>query len=221
MASRLPQIRLAVLCTVLLFAIIELGMAGAVTSTIGTYLDVSFSYSGLAIATSVITMATVPVMIALEIIRPGGVTSMIVFELGWLSFLWVLWLATGADAAQATTVLRVLLVCGSEAEAEAESDSIDFGDGVSVPTDDPTAGICPETSAIVAFAFLNWILLLGYTATLLVMSLMATNRKHVGVWQSSVADAPLDATPSSPIPRSYGAQVNGSTVTVKTGTVEV
>ncbi|KAJ7443127.1 hypothetical protein FB451DRAFT_1376773, partial [Mycena latifolia] len=66
MASRLPQIRLAVLCTVLLFAIIELGMAGAVTSTIGTYLEVSFSYSGLAIATSVITMATVPVMIALE-----------------------------------------------------------------------------------------------------------------------------------------------------------
>ncbi|KAJ7466470.1 hypothetical protein FB451DRAFT_1260927 [Mycena latifolia] len=199
MASRLPQIRLAVLCTVLLFAIVELGMAGALTSTIGTgtYLDVS-SYSELAIATSVITVATVPIMIALEIILPGGVTSMIVFELGWLSFLWVLWLATGADAAQATMVLRVLIGCGSEAEAEGESDYIEFDDGVIVPTD-----------------------VLGYTATLLVMSLTATNRKHAGVWQSSVADAPFDAAPSSPIPRSYGAQVNGSTVTVKTGTVEV
>ncbi|KAJ7465720.1 hypothetical protein FB451DRAFT_1262274 [Mycena latifolia] len=217
MASRLPQIRLAVLCTVLLFAIIELGMAGAVTSTVRTYLDMSFLYSGLAIATSVITMATISIMIALEIIRPGGVTSMIVFELGWLSFLWVLWLATGADAAQTTTVLRLLIGCG----AEAESDPTDFGDGVSVSTDDPTTGICPETSAIVAFAFLNWVLLLGYTATLLVMSLIATNRKHAGVWQSSVADAPFGATPSSPIPRSYGAQVNGSTVTVKTGTIEV
>ncbi|KAJ7443126.1 hypothetical protein FB451DRAFT_1568739 [Mycena latifolia] len=162
-------------------------------------------------------------------------------------FLWVLWLATGAHAAQATTALRILTGCGSEAEAEAESDSIDFGDGVSVPTDDPTAGICPETSAIVAFAFLNWILLLGYTATLplgaravgvgswpllgiaptlaFAMSelilLCSIVPLHISVWQSSVADTPFDATPSSPIPRSYGAQVNGSTVTVKTGTVEV
>ncbi|KAJ7702783.1 hypothetical protein B0H17DRAFT_853042, partial [Mycena rosella] len=157
------------LATVLLLSLINLGIAAVITSAAQNYLEISFPYSALAIATSVITMATVPAMIALEILRPGGVTSMIIFELGWLSFLWIMWLATGAQAA-----------------------SIDLGDGVDVPddpttiTDDPTMGICRETSAIVALAFLNWFILMGYTTTILIMSLMAASRKQTAVWQSSV-----------------------------------
>ncbi|KAJ6558758.1 hypothetical protein DFH09DRAFT_1162447 [Mycena vulgaris] len=215
MVFRLPQLRLAVLSTVILFALIELGLAAALTSTTQKFFFVSFSYAALAIATSVITMATVPAMIALEIMRPGGVTSMIIVELSWLNFLWILWLATGAQAAQASAVFSMFFGgCGPDSE------SVDVGDGT-VVVDNPTSGICHETSAITAFAFLNWIILLGYTSTLLVMSLIATNRKQSGVWQASVANAPFSVATSAPVHKAYAMHGHGTAGTAQTGTVQV
>jgi hypothetical protein len=49
---------------------------------------------------------------------------------------------------------------------------------------------------------------MGYTGLLLVLSLIAANRKHTGVWTSSVANAPFDQpahTPSVP-GGSYGGE---------------
>ncbi|KAJ6510230.1 hypothetical protein C8R47DRAFT_788235 [Mycena vitilis] len=94
---------------------------------------------------------------------------MIVVELSWLSILWVLWLATGADSAQAGQ-LTFISGCG-------------YFDSV-------VEGACRQTAAIQAFSFLNWIILMFYTILILVLSIIAASRKHA-VWKSSVAEAPF------------------------------
>ncbi|KAJ7463989.1 hypothetical protein FB451DRAFT_1264392 [Mycena latifolia] len=217
MAVRLPLVRLVVLSTVLLFSLITLGLAGALTSALNSNFTVGFTYSSLAIATAVITMITVAPMIALEIMRPGGPTSMIIFEIVWLSILWILWLSTGAEAAEASQAYTFILGgCGTSAR--------EFGEEFKVIDE-----ICRETSGIEAFAFLNWIILMVYTGTLLTLSLAAASRKHTGVWQSSVAEAPFFA-PASPLsvptsthttgtPAGHGTA--GTAATVNTGTIHV
>ncbi|KAJ7646413.1 hypothetical protein DFH06DRAFT_578495 [Mycena polygramma] len=183
----IATIRLVALSTVLVFSLIALGLAAAFTATSITFLDVYFTYAALAIATAGLTMLTIPAMIGLEIVRPGGPTSMIIVEISWLAFLSILWLSTGAETAQFTAVW---FGCG---------DAIAFGDddGIDLAT-------CHEVSGIEAFAFLNWLILMGYTGMLLVMSLVAASRKHSNVWTSSVANVPFNApAPASSVPGSY------------------
>ncbi|KAJ7367895.1 hypothetical protein DFH08DRAFT_1070694 [Mycena albidolilacea] len=169
-------IRMTVLSTVLAFAVIVVGLAASLTSTTEKYLDGYFEFAALAIATAGLTIITVPIMIALEITRAGtAFTSMIVVELSWLSILWVLWLATAADSAQVAA--NTFVSCSDYFLKSIE-------------------GACRQTSGIEAFAFLNWIILLGYTILILVLSLIAHSRQHTGVWKSSVAQAPF-FTPSA------------------------
>ncbi|KAJ7179507.1 hypothetical protein C8R46DRAFT_642643 [Mycena filopes] len=166
-----PLIRLVALSVVLAFAVIVLGLSAALTATTEKYLGGYFEFAALAIATALITLLTVPVMIALEFMRPGAVfTSMIVVELSWLFIVWVLWLATAADAAQEGQIF--ISNCG------------DYLDGT-VKT------ACQEAQAVQAFSFLNWIILMIYTIFILVLAITAASRKHTGVWKSSVADAPF------------------------------
>ncbi|KAF7362814.1 hypothetical protein MVEN_00631200 [Mycena venus] len=188
-------IRTVVLSTVLVFSLIALGLAAALTSTSTTFLGVYFTFAALGIATAVLTMITFPAMIALEILRPGGPTSMVIVEISWLSFLSILWLATGAQAAEVTSV-GVWFGCA------------DLGDGL----DSIDAGACHEMSALAAFAFLNWLILMGYTGMLLVLSLIAASRKHTNVWTSSVANAPFSAPASAntSVPMSYTAGTGGT-----------
>ncbi|KAJ7499323.1 hypothetical protein FB451DRAFT_954409, partial [Mycena latifolia] len=156
---------------VLGFAVIVLGLSAALTSTTEEFLAGYFEFAALAIATAALTLITLPIMIALEFLRPStAFTSMIVVELSWLSILWVLWLATAADSAQAGQ-LTFISGCGYI------NNSIE--------------GACRETAAIQAFSFLNWIILMTYTTLILVLTIIASARKHTGVWKSSVADAPF------------------------------
>ncbi|KAJ7638458.1 hypothetical protein FB45DRAFT_1023250 [Roridomyces roridus] len=138
----IPLVRLVALCVALAFSVIVLGLSAALTSTTEKFLDGYFIFAALAIATSSLAMITLPVMILLEILRPGGFTSMIMVEVSWLFILSVLFLATGADGAQAA------------------SDTFTFSCGDYIPT---VAAACRETSAIQAFSFLNWIILMAYS----------------------------------------------------------
>ncbi|KAJ7667618.1 hypothetical protein DFH06DRAFT_223153 [Mycena polygramma] len=163
-------IRIVALSVVLAFAVIVLGLGAALTATTEKFLEGFFEFAALAIATASITIITLPIMIALEFLRPGtAFTSMIVVELSWLSILWVLWLATGADSAQAGQ-LTFISGCG-------------YFDSV-------VEGACRQTAAIQAFSFLNWLILMFYTILILVLSIIAASRKH-SVWKSSVAEAPF------------------------------
>ncbi|KAF7311162.1 hypothetical protein MKEN_01017400 [Mycena kentingensis (nom. inval.)] len=216
----IPLVRIIILSTVTLFGLVALGLGAALTNATESILAVYFTYAALAIASGVLTLVSVPPMIALEFIRPGGPTSMIVVEILVLGFLSIMWLATGAETAN---VLQALdLLGGSVCDT-------------AIDGDDTLKNICGETRGIAAFGFLNWLMLMGYVITLLVLSLQATQRKHTGVWTSSVANAPFgEATapaekPSS-VPHSYnpypgpGAQAQEyqhTGGTVQAGTVHV
>ncbi|KAJ6493435.1 hypothetical protein C8R45DRAFT_989767 [Mycena sanguinolenta] len=218
MALPFALIRLVVLSTVLLFALIALGVAAAFTSTSTSLIGVTYPFAALGIATAVFTMVTVPPMIGLEILRPGSPTSMIIVEILWLGFLSIMWLATGADTASNT------IGCGSNAEKQESAFDTESG----VPTSETADGICSELEALEAFAFLNWIILMGYIGMLLVMSVMAATRKHTNVWTSSVANAPFsEPEKNSSVPTSYNAGTGGhpggysTSGSVQAGTVHV
>ncbi|KAJ7162610.1 hypothetical protein C8R43DRAFT_947114 [Mycena crocata] len=193
----IPLIRLVALSVVLAFAVIVLGLSAALTATTEKYLAGFFEFAALAIATASLTLITVPIMIVLERIRPGAAfTSMIAVELSWLSILWVLWLATAADGAQAGQ-LTFISGCGY--------------------IDSVVDSACRESAGIQAFSFLNWLILMVYTILILVLTIIASTRKHTGVWKSSVAEAPfftpgaapaippVTSQPSSAPAGSYGA----------------
>ncbi|KAF7331725.1 hypothetical protein MKEN_00052300 [Mycena kentingensis (nom. inval.)] len=169
----IPLIRLVTLAVVLVFSVIVLGLASGLTSTTVKYLNGYFEFAALAIATAGITMITVPIMIAFEFLRPGAAfTSKIAIEISWLAILWVLWLATAADASHAASLTFLSSDCGNYL-----SDTIEEA--------------CRETAGVQAFSFLNWIILMAYTGLILVLTLIAQSRKHQGVWLGSVAEAPF------------------------------
>ncbi|KAJ6631873.1 hypothetical protein B0H10DRAFT_1771114, partial [Mycena sp. CBHHK59/15] len=195
-----------------LFALIVLCLGAALVNTTETYLGGYFSFAALGIATAVLTIATVPAMIALEIMRPGGATSMIAVEIPWFGFLWILWLSTGAESAEASYLF--LAGCGDAAADE-------FADSIAL-------GACREITALQAFSFLNWIILFFYTTALLVLSGVAASRKHAGVWKASVATAPFFAPPAAQgVQGQYGTSASlqgaeyGTSASMKTGAVHV
>ncbi|KAJ7073101.1 hypothetical protein C8F01DRAFT_1225840 [Mycena amicta] len=213
----LSRTRLVVLCTVTLFGLVALGLGAALTNTTEKFLSVYFTYAALAIASGVLTLVSVVPMIVLEFLRPGGPTSMIFVEILVLGFLSILWLATGAQTAN---VLQALDAFGFGSFCDSS-----FGD-------DTLSSICGETRGIAAFGFLNWLLLWAYILTLIVFSVQAAQRKHTGVWTSSVANAPFgESAPAEKesVPQSYNPYAGGAQTqeyqttggTVQAGTVHV
>ncbi|KAF7313476.1 hypothetical protein HMN09_00503500 [Mycena chlorophos] len=168
----IPLIRLVALGVVTAFAVIVLGLCASVTSDSEKYFNGYFEFAALGIATAILTMVTLPAMIALEMIQGGrAFSSMIAVELSWLFILWVLWLATAADATNAASIVFIA----------------DCGDYLSTITQ----SACRQVSGIQAFAYLNWLILMAYTIFVLVLTLIATSRKHTGVWTTSVGEAPF------------------------------
>ncbi|CCM03380.1 uncharacterized protein FIBRA_05510 [Fibroporia radiculosa] len=154
--------RLAIFAIVALFSLIVLGVAGNISSTLSSSDSAILTYVGLGIATSVLTLLSIPAMLVVDLLMTGFFTSMILVELAWLSFLWILWLATGALVASDI----------------APYTSCNFFYKIEVK-------ICQESQAVEAFAFLNWILLLVYTVVLLVFTIISAQRGE-SIWTSSV-----------------------------------
>ncbi|KAH9920867.1 uncharacterized protein BXZ73DRAFT_104601 [Epithele typhae] len=117
----------------------------------------------------------------IDSLRTGAFTSLVVFELSWLSVLSVLWVATGALTVDQTSF--VFATC-------------DF-------LSDVANQVCRETQAIEAFSFLAWLSLLFYTIALLAVA--CTNAaRGAPIWLGAVrthgAFAPqfAGAAPSPP-----------------------
>ncbi|KAJ8482760.1 hypothetical protein ONZ51_g5146 [Trametes cubensis] len=125
------------------------------------------AWAGLAVATAVLSLVTLPPMLVIDLLRTGAFSSMIVVELAWLSFIGLLCLATGGAAAENAADFWV--TCGTWSPASARS-------------------VCSETSAAAAFGFLGWLALWGYTISLLVLLILHANRGHY-VWRMSVKEA--------------------------------
>lgn len=158
--------RVVVLILTIVLSIIVLGLAADLTSTTETYLHGAFTFASMGIASSVISLVTLPVLLIVDMLRTGAFTSMIVVELVWLFIVWVLWLTTAALTAQA----------GQEIPSNCNFVVAFFTTG------------CHELQAIEAFSFLNWILLMIYSIVVLVMAIIGSTRGHK-TWTNSVKHA--------------------------------
>jgi len=168
LANYLPLIRRVTFVTTLVFSLIVLSLSAALISLTGS--EFYFAFSGLALATSLLTLLTVGPMFFVDLYRKGTYFSWIVVEVSCLSILWILWLASGSSAAQKDQEISDLCVWSLF--------SSDLNQA------------CNESRAIMGFSFLTWILLMSYTVTLLVLALRAQSQGH-NVWQTSVRDGTL------------------------------
>ncbi|KAG5649334.1 hypothetical protein H0H81_004560 [Sphagnurus paluster] len=170
-AASLPTLRLVVLGTVLVFSLVVLGLCAYITSG-STEDGFYFTFAALGIATSVLSLVSLPVMIVVDNMRKGAFTSLIAVELGWLGFLWIMWLATAGSTSDLANAVR----CSASIRRNLTG--------------------CQIISAIQAFSHLSWLILIAYFIALLSFSIMAANRGNP-VWLQSVKDANFDA-PAAP-----------------------
>ncbi|KZV75117.1 hypothetical protein PENSPDRAFT_547321, partial [Peniophora sp. CONT] len=142
----LPFARLVTFGCTLAFSVIVLGLSADALSITTTYEASYFIWDALAVAVSVITICSIVAMLVIDFLRRGAFTSLVIVEIGWLSVLWILWLATGAYAADINQFV--------------------FGTSSCSDYNTITSRFCSEWAAVEAFSFLTWILLLAYTITL-------------------------------------------------------
>jgi hypothetical protein len=200
----LPKIRFALFAIVLLFSLVELALCAKNISLTkaGLFIDDGFEilqlspfffpFVAFGLAISVLTLVfLIPIMI-IDVVRKGAVTSMIAFELAWTGLFWVLWLAVAADA----TAPGIFKDCNFE--------------------DDRVQTLCNQFPAIQGLAFFNWILLLGWWITLLVLAFNARRKVNTpNLWRQSVADVRM----SMHEPRPSGVSGTRSNITPAVGMV--
>ncbi|KAK7695574.1 hypothetical protein QCA50_000210 [Cerrena zonata] len=177
-------VRTLILSTVSLFSIIILSLSAHWITTTQTKFIIPFydPFAALALAVSLLSLFTLPIMLLIDRTRKGALTSMIVFELSWLGTLAVLWLATASYTSN--------IYANSTSVCLSTNNTIRTG--------------CSETRAILAFAHLNWFCLFFYVIVLTVLSLkMHSNGRSV--WQMSAKEAnfAVDPTPPSGTPGIY------------------
>jgi len=125
MSASLPLVRTAVFAATNFFALIVLGLS-AYTLTETTQFGIYFTYSALGVATAVIHLVSLTAIVLVGRARDGALSSRVSSQVGWLSYLCVMWLATGAQTA--ATIGGVIRCRGS---------------------------FCGATQAIAAFGFFN------------------------------------------------------------------
>ncbi|KAI0673108.1 hypothetical protein C8Q78DRAFT_700152 [Trametes maxima] len=171
----LQYVRLIALSIGALCGIIELSLGAHLLSLTEKYFDGYLNFEALSVAVGGLTMITLPIMIVIDFLRTGAVTSLVVVELVWLSILWVLWLAAGA------------LIANQTGDAFA---SCDFVSTI-------LSQACNETHALEGFAFLGWLDLMIYTIILLIVALV-NNARNTPIWTSSIKQLPSVIASRSP-----------------------
>ncbi|KAL0953575.1 hypothetical protein HGRIS_004791 [Hohenbuehelia grisea] len=167
MAGFLPLMRLVSFGVIILFSIITLGLSAHITS-LSSQVGFYFTFAAMNIATVILTLAFLITFLVVDHLRKGAFTSMIVTELSALGLLWILWLTTAALAA--------------------EENAFRFATGCTARS----GTVCGEFGAIVAFSFLNWIIVFAYIGVLLVFSIIQATRGNP-IWFQSVNTADFNA----------------------------
>jgi hypothetical protein len=187
----LPLARTIVFIASSLAGLAILAMGAHIVSWAGSFASgLYFQYASLAVATGLLTIISLPAMLVISIGRKGAFTSMIVFELCWLWFLWVMWIACAGNVASTVWI-------GSCGHAK----------GIG-------ATICGETQAIEALGFITWLMIMAYTVTLLVFTVMVHMRGHSSIWTTAVREANFTAPAvfSAPVQPSYEVKMDNTGV---------
>jgi len=165
-------LRTGLLGVVLLFSLITLALAASLIAEVvsGDIIPTSF---GLDLGVAVITIVIVAPAIAIDFFRKGAVTSMVLVELSWVFVLKILWVAASG-------------------ETTAEGCIAFFDDGFDDDfAEDVTCG--PRIQALRALSWLNFLILLGWFITLIVLALTSQRRGNPKVWTSSVTGTDFHA----------------------------
>ncbi|KDQ65037.1 hypothetical protein JAAARDRAFT_28698 [Jaapia argillacea MUCL 33604] len=190
----MPIFRYVVFGATLFMAVIVLGTASDFLSTSERYLRSYYYFTPVAIAAAAVTLITLPIMIVVDMTRKGAFTSRVIVELVWLTILWVFWLSTASYTAWADSVVL--------------SPTCDYFNSI-------VQRGCNEWKTVMAFSFLIWLTLMGYTITLLIFAIIGANRGNA-VWSSSVSDN-LFLTPVAGGTNPYGGKVEVPTGYQPTG----
>ncbi|THU99961.1 hypothetical protein K435DRAFT_964253 [Dendrothele bispora CBS 962.96] len=145
-----------------------LGIAGHMASTAQTYRNVVYDFQGLAIASAVLSLLMLTPIVVIGFLRKGAWLNMNVVEIPVAGFLWVLWFAL---AILCTSWVPLL-----------------YPDGCPARANSITKTFCSEFFAIEGLAFVVWIFLLAYVATMIVICIIGKSRGNT-VWLVP-ADAP-------------------------------
>ncbi|RXW23019.1 hypothetical protein EST38_g2837 [Candolleomyces aberdarensis] len=148
----LPLIRTVAFGTVCLFSIIIFCLSVYTVSNIGAY----HPFAALSLATSILSLLTLPVLYVVSKMRRGAIISFVAVEIVWLWLLWILWISSAGS----TVTLPELNYC--------------------------TGWGCPKARAIAAFDFLNWLVITFYIVVLFAFSIRSHLRGHTHVWKSEV-----------------------------------
>ncbi|KAG2358007.1 hypothetical protein BDR07DRAFT_1489937 [Suillus spraguei] len=141
-------VRWCILVFTLIFAIVVLGISGHLIAVRPTDY---WRFAALAVAVSSLTILTFPVILIVNtfMVRDQDISAeRILGEAGWITIMWILWLATAANATHAT---RVHFFSGG----------CSFFSGYSNK-------ICNEFRVVEAFSYIIFIVLLGYMIGLMV-----------------------------------------------------
>jgi len=168
-------IRLGIFGLVSFFSIIVLGL-GAHIASVFAPAAVPFDFAGLGIAVSLLTLLSLIPMLVLSFMDKVLWVNMVAVEVGWLGFLWVLWLATAA-LTNNDLAFVVFGGCG-------------FVD---------SSVNCGELLGFQALAWLNWVLLFKYTIVLIGLTVFQHVRGN-RVWTAPVYQVNFFAPPVGPPP---------------------
>jgi len=161
----LHMVRYALLAVVLVFSLIVLGLSANFLN-LSTTLDGSYLvFEALDVAVATLTLITIIPIMVIDFLRKGAFTSLVVFELGWVFILMILWIAAAAE----TSATPIFVGSCSE-------------------FDDDVQSICHQFQAIQAFSWLIFIILFGWLITLVIGAIVSHNRGNTGVWTSPVSD---------------------------------
>ncbi|KAG2116204.1 hypothetical protein BD769DRAFT_1672919 [Suillus cothurnatus] len=144
----LKIVRWCVLTFTLVFAIVVLGISGHLIAIRPTNY---WRFAALAIAVSSLTILTFPVILIVNtlLVRDENISpERVIGEIGWVVVMWILWLATGANATHAA---RVHFFSGGCSHFSGYSNQI-----------------CNEFRVVEAFAWIIFIILFCYFIGLLV-----------------------------------------------------
>ncbi|KAJ2924821.1 hypothetical protein H1R20_g12253, partial [Candolleomyces eurysporus] len=151
-AKLLPLVRTVAFGAVCLFSVIIFSLSVHIVSITRGY----YPFAALSLATSILSLLTLPASYIISSKRRGAITSFVAVEIVWLWLLWILWIS-GAGSTVALPWLNYY-----------------------------TGGAYSEARAIAAFSFLNWLIITFYTLALLTLSIRSHLRGYTYVWRSEV-----------------------------------
>ncbi|KAG2141003.1 hypothetical protein DEU56DRAFT_796599 [Suillus clintonianus] len=164
MGHTLRNVRIFILSFTLILAIVVLGISAHLIAIRPTDY---WRFAALAVAVSSLTILTFPLFIILAFsVTRQGKHGVIVAEAMWSTIMWILWLSTGANSTRAARRTFFSGACGVFTFYGSKT--------------------CNEFKTVEAFAYIIFIILLGYTIGLMVYEFTHESDRGTGASRGGI-----------------------------------